>query len=979
MIEVIISRLRGNQVYRNIRFCSLIPILFFSNLFIFSVSTETMEHFGEEPSNSEDYNIQDAMDDFSKSELYSELRGDQYASQYFEENKGPKYTYLANLPQHDPIIITNNSGFINNSDWVGLGTIEDPFTFSGYSINTNGTPGINISNTNVHFLVENVWVNGSLNLNTGGFHFDNVTNGQIINTTVTQSTSGYFLSSSRDISLINNSATGNPSYGFFLSNASNNNTLTNNIVSGSTTGLFLTNSLNNTLINNSVISGTNGFYLNHSDSNYLANNSAFMSTTGLHLSNSDSNYLTNNSATDGGTGYFLGGSRFNTLDNNHAIRNSQVGFNLLVSRSNDFTQNFVFGSGDAGFILGGSDANLFTNNTAWSNLYGFSFPLNSDNNVLRNNNILENSNYGIILLPSCTMNHIEKNLFSENNGIDSQAYDNSTANVFTFNYWNDWTTPDNDNNLIVDFPYNIEGIANNTDKYPLVNFARLQFITLIGSSESTYQKSGTTIDVDVTLPFLLDQIKYNWDGGFNSTIVLGSTTSHNFSTGLPSSSSEHTLAVFAQDNFTNWHSQQFHFIRDDDKPNITNSDLTNNTNQKSGYVIKISVDDDLAGISRVWYTWDNNGTIHDLYDPYGVPLISPEGMHILTIYTNDTAGNIAEVVLSFNTDDTPPDIVLSNLVNGSVYRSGTLITLMITGTDQNLTYNWDFGINETVLVPFQPEIPSSEGSHLLSLHISDSAGNWKSTIFSFICDNTAPDIVLSSPEHNAILPSRSLINLTISDQNRIINVLFRWDNTENSTLEAPYDVLLITGSGEHVLTIYAQDEAGNWGKANFVFTTSDNSSDSFLLVFGIIGIIILISGIFLYIRAGKWRGKLEHVLVLTKSGLPLYSRSFHEKELKADVVLAGGALVGISFLSSEITQASRVKVIKQENYCIMLEEGVYIVLAVMIRTEVKSLRKRMMRFISEFEATNEELLKAELNDSEEFPSAESLVDKHFVN
>ena len=152
-----------------------------------------------------------------------------------------------------------------------------------------------------------------------------------------------------------------------------------------------------------------------------------------------------------------------------------------------------------------------------------------------------------------------------------------------------------------------------------------------------------------------------------------------------------------------------------------------------------------------------------------------------------------------------------------------------------------------------------------------------------------------------------------------------------------------------------------------------------MLVFGIIGIIILISGIFLYIRAGKWRGKLEHVLVLTKSGLPLYSRSFHEKELKADVVLAGGALVGISFLSSEITQASRVKVIKQENYCIMLEEGDYIVLAVMIRTEVKSLRKRMMRFISEFEATNEELLKAELNDSEEFPSAESLVDKHFVN
>jgi hypothetical protein len=610
------------------------------------------------------------------------------------------------------------------------------------------------------------------------------------------------------------------------------------------------------------------------------------------------------------------------------------------------------------------------------NVYGFNFYINCDNNILAKNSLLYNTEYGIILLESCTSNFVDRNQFISNNGTGVQAYDNGSSNTFGFNYWNDWTNPDIDENQIVDLPYSIEGIANNMDYYPLVIFS-VKFITLINQNNNDYLQSGTQIEVKVHLPYVLDQIKYNWDGLSNITILLGSNTSNIFDTELPASNSEHTLTVYAQDDFTNWYSQKFHFFIDDDKPIIINNEFDNDTYQRSGYLINLSVGDDLAGISRVWYMWDNNGTFYSLFDPYTLPLISSDGWHTLAIYANDTAGNVAELSLVFNTDDTPPDIELSNQLNDSVHKSGTPIDLLITNSDGNLMYHWDSDINKTVVASFDPLLPSGEGSHHLYLYASDSLGNWQSKTYYFISDNTAPDIILASPSHNAILPSRSLINLTLFDTNNISKVLFNWENTGNITLESPYDVLLATGDGEHILTVYALDEAGNWAMATFMFTTSNTSSDVFLIFFGIIGMLSLIFSLFLYRRSTRWRGMIEHIIVLTKSGLPIYNQALQKEELKADVSLAGGALVGISSLSSEITQASHLKVIKQENYCIMLEEGSKIILAVLIKEEMKSLRKRMIGFISDFESNFKELLNEEIHDSDAFDPSKVNTEKYF--
>ncbi|MFW9994859.1 MAG: MFS transporter [Candidatus Odinarchaeota archaeon] len=128
----------------------------------------------------------------------------------------------------------------------------------------------------------------------------------------------------------------------------------------------------------------------------------------------------------------------------------------------------------------------------------------------------------------------------------------------------------------------------------------------------------------------------------------------------------------------------------------------------------------------------------------------------------------------------------------------------------------------------------------------------------------------------------------------------------------------------------------------------------------------------------EWRRKTEHVIVLSRSGLPLYSEPLQKRELAADAILAGGAIIGISTLSSEITRATHLKVIKHENYCIMLEEGAHVILAVMVTEELKTVRDKMMDFVADFESFFEDFLVDWTGDTRVFAPARKLIEKHFA-
>lgn len=95
----------------------------------------------------------------------------------------------------------------------------------------------------------------------------------------------------------------------------------------------------------------------------------------------------------------------------------------------------------------------------------------SRNNDIYQNNFIENINYGVQILRTPNNNTITQNNFINNNGGFKQAFDNGSDNVWNGdvegNYWSEWTSPDSDNDGIVDIPYNISGFANAIDNHPL--------------------------------------------------------------------------------------------------------------------------------------------------------------------------------------------------------------------------------------------------------------------------------------------------------------------------------------------------------------------------------------------------------------------------------------------------------------------------------------------------------------------------------
>ncbi|MFX1533217.1 MAG: NosD domain-containing protein, partial [Promethearchaeota archaeon] len=116
----------------------------------------------------------------------------------------------------------------------------------------------------------------------------------------------------------------------------------------------------------------------------------------------------------------------------------------------------------------------------------------STNILIRSNTVYYNRHYGIVLEHSNDIfvfanalyyNHlngifldersfdseVHRNDFIQNN-LDgtSQAYDVGYNNIFSYNYWDNWISPDRNGDGFVDAPYVIEGFVSNTDPYPLV-------------------------------------------------------------------------------------------------------------------------------------------------------------------------------------------------------------------------------------------------------------------------------------------------------------------------------------------------------------------------------------------------------------------------------------------------------------------------------------------------------------------------------
>ncbi|MFW9851085.1 MAG: right-handed parallel beta-helix repeat-containing protein [Candidatus Thorarchaeota archaeon] len=92
---------------------------------------------------------------------------------------------ISDSTPHDEIVITHNDNFTTQG-WEGNGTVDDPFIISNLEIKSD-TTCVNISNTDVYFVVENCWMmSDSVSWSGFGIFLNSVQNGEIRDVIITR-------------------------------------------------------------------------------------------------------------------------------------------------------------------------------------------------------------------------------------------------------------------------------------------------------------------------------------------------------------------------------------------------------------------------------------------------------------------------------------------------------------------------------------------------------------------------------------------------------------------------------------------------------------------------------------------------------------------------------------------------------------------------------------------------------------------------
>ena len=204
------------------------------------------------------------------------------------------------------------------------------------------------------------------------------------------------------------------------------------------------------------------------------------------------------------------------------------------------------------------------------------------------------------------------------------------------------------------------------------------------------------------------------------------------------------------------------------------------------------------------------------------------GEHNLTIWTNDSAGNenSSDLTFTITTDDVAaPTITIQTPIN-TTYTSNTNVHVNYSAADETALdscwYSNDSMLTNTTLSSCSniTSVTWSEGEHNVSIWANDTSGNENTIDVTFTVDTIYPSILISSPANESSTTNTTThVNFTASDLN-LASCFFTNDSMlTNTTLAGCANITSITWSGgEHNITIWTNDSAGNENRSDLTFT-----------------------------------------------------------------------------------------------------------------------------------------------------------------
>lgn len=295
-----------------------------------------------------------------------------------------------------------------------------------------------------------------------------------------------------------------------------------------------------------------------------------------------------------------------------------------------------------------------------------------------------------------------------------------------------------------------------------------------------------------------------------------------------SGNGQHLVEYYSTDLAGNVESVKSTPIRIDNGDPLSSANLAGTLGSGNWYVTDVQVSitslDGVSGISTVLYRLDGSG--EQSYTSAFV--VSTEGVHTLSYYAVDVAGNTEnERSVQFKIDTIAPSI--SWLIEGAVGNDDWFIssaTVTIRGNDvssgiDSITYQLDGGSWSNY---YSGVDVSEEGDHEIAFYAVDQAGNQADTVnITFRIDVTIPTAqgMLAGVEgQNGWYVDMVTVNLTAQDDlSGVATLLYRLDGsdwTEYSTN------LSIEADGQHTLEFFAIDRAGNNGTIGSVVVMLDS-------------------------------------------------------------------------------------------------------------------------------------------------------------
>jgi parallel beta-helix repeat protein len=233
---------------------------------------------------------------------------------------GPYYKAEIANASHSPIEIDGDTEFTAmalTEGWTGNGSSSNPFIIENLDITLGVTPvaSINISNTNVHFIIRGCRLIGPGATPSYGIYLENSNNGIIVNNLITNFADGLYVTvSSTGLTASRNNISYN-SYGINLE-YSNGFTITQNFISGNFfNGISVHHSAGGTMSGNDCINnGNHGIFMEWSTGLTLNNNTCNENTWhGFHLYFAEGSIFENNTFNGNDIAFFANESISNYI------------------------------------------------------------------------------------------------------------------------------------------------------------------------------------------------------------------------------------------------------------------------------------------------------------------------------------------------------------------------------------------------------------------------------------------------------------------------------------------------------------------------------------------------------------------------------------------------------------------------------------------------------------------------------------------